>query len=89
MSNGKRYTKEQILKGLKEIDSGMSIAGAARSHGTSEQKIYLWRERFGGMSKSELGELKSLQEENRCLRHLVSQLSLDNAALKELQKGKW
>ena len=89
MSNGKRYTEEQILKVLKEIDSGASIAGAARSHGISEQTIYRWRERFGGMSKSELGELKSLQDENRRLRHLVSQLSLDNAALKELQKGKW
>lgn len=89
MNNGKKYKEDQILKVLKEIDSGMSIAGASRSHGISEQTIYRWRERFGGMSKSELGELKSLQEGNRRLRHLVSQLSLDNAALKELQKRKW
>lgn len=89
MGNGKRYTEEQILKVLKEIDSGMSIASVARSHGISDQTIYRQRERFGGMSKSELGELRPLQDENRRLRHLVSQLSLDNAALKELQKGKW
>ncbi len=41
------------------------------------------------MSKSELAELKAMQEENRRLRHKVAELSLDNAALKELQKGKW
>lgn len=49
MGNGKRYTEEQILKVLKEIDSGASIASVARSHGISDQTIYRQRERFGGM----------------------------------------
>jgi len=60
MGNGKRYTEEQILKVLKEIDSGASIAGAARSHGITEQTIFQLRERFGGMSKSEHCELNPL-----------------------------
>ncbi|WKZ79137.1 MAG: transposase [Fimbriimonadaceae bacterium] len=89
MSRGKRYTEDQIIKVLQEIDVGASIASVARSHGITEQTLYRWRERYGGMTKSELAELKALQEENRRLRHVVSELSLDNAALKELQRGKW
>ncbi|MCZ7579741.1 MAG: transposase [Fimbriimonadaceae bacterium] len=89
MSRGKRYNEDQIIKVLQEIDAGASIASVARSHGITEQTLYRWRERYGGMTRSELAELKSLQEENRRLRHVVSELSLDNAALKELQRGKW
>jgi putative transposase len=89
MSRGKRYTEDQIIKVLQEIEAGASIASVARSHGITEQTLYRWRERYGGMTKSELAELKALQEENRRLRHVVSELSLDNAALKELQRGKW
>jgi len=62
---GKRYTQEQILKVLKEIDEGASIASVGRTHGIGVQTIYEWRKRYAGMSKSELAELKALQEENR------------------------
>lgn len=89
MSTGKRYSEEQIIKVLQEIDGGASIASVARAHGITDQTLYRWREKYGGMTKSELQELKGLQDENRKLRHLVSQLSLDLAAQKELQKGKW
>ena len=89
MSKGKRYSEDQILKVLKEIDGGASIASVARSHGITDQTIYRWREKYAGMTKSELSELKALQEENRRLRHVVSQLSLDLAAQKEIASGKW
>ncbi len=89
MSKGKRYSEDQILKVLSEIEAGMSIASVARSHGITVQTLYRWREKYAGMSKSELAELKLLQEENRRLRHIVSELSLDNSALKEIAKGKW
>lgn len=89
MSKGKRYREDQILKVLKEIDGGASIASVARSHGITDQTIYRWREKYAGMTKSELSELKALQEENRRLRHVVSQLSLDLAAQKEIASGKW
>lgn len=72
-----------------EIDAGASIASVARVHGITDQTIYRWREKYAGMSKSELAELKALQEENRRLRHIVSELSLDLAATKEIAKGKW
>jgi putative transposase len=89
MARGKRYSEEQILKVLGEIDAGASIASVARAHGISAQTIYQWRERYQGMTKSELTQMRSLQDENRRLKHLVAELSLDNAAFKEIQKGKW
>jgi putative transposase len=89
MAKGKRYSQEQILLVLKEVEAGASIASVGRRHGISDQTIYAWRERYSGMTKSDLAELKALQEENRRLKGLVAELSLDNAALKELQKGKW
>ena len=55
----------------------------------TSQTIYPWREKYAGMTASELAEMKALQEENRRLRHVVAQLSLDLAATKEIAKGKW
>ena len=89
MSRGRRHTQDQILEVLKEIEAGASIAAAARSHEVSEQTIYRWSQKYAGMTKSELAELKSLQEENRRLRGIVSELRPDNAALRELARGKW
>ena len=89
MGKGKRYSEEQIIKVLGEIDAGASIASVARAHGISEQTIYVWRQRYQGMTKSDLTQLRALQDENRRLRHLVAELSLDNAAYKEIQRGKW
>ncbi len=87
--NGKRYTEEQIVGILKEIDAGATIASVARSHGVNVQTLYRWRERYGGMTRSELAELKSLQEENRKLRSIVASQALDIEAYKEVVKGKW
>jgi putative transposase len=89
MSKGKRYDEQQIIKVLKEIEAGASIASVARSHGITDQTIYRWRERYAGMTKSELAEMRALQEENRRLRHVVAQLTLDLAAQKEIATGKW
>jgi putative transposase len=87
--SSKRYTQEQILKVLKEIDDGATIASVGRAHGIGVQTIYEWRRRYAGMSKSELAELKALQEENRKLKRIVANQALDIEAYKELQKGKW
>lgn len=89
MSKGNRYTQEQIIKVLQEIEAGASIASVARSHGITEQTLYRWRERYGGMTKSELVALRALQDENRRLRAVVASQALDIEAYKELQKGKW
>ena len=87
--SGKRYGQDQILKVLKEIDEGATIASVGRAHGIGVQTIYEWRRRFGGMSKSDLAELKALQEENRKLKRIVANQALDIEAYKELQRGKW
>lgn len=89
MASRKRYSEEQIVKVLQEIDAGASIASVARAHGISDQTIYAWRERYQGMTKSDLTAMRALQDENRRLKHLVAELSLDNAAYKEVAKGKW
>lgn len=89
MGTGKRYSEEEILKVLQEVESGSSVAAVCRARGVTPATVHRWREKYAGMSRSELSELKALQQENRRLRHVVAELSLDNAALKELQKGKW
>jgi putative transposase len=71
MARGKRYSEKQILKVLGEIDAGASIASVARRHGISDQTIYAYREKYKGMSKSDLTAMRNLQEENRRLRHPV------------------
>lgn len=87
--SAKRYTQEQILKVLREIEDGASMASVGRSHGVGIQTIYEWRKKYAGMTKSDLAELKALQEENRRLRRIVSNQAMDIEALKELQRGKW
>ena len=89
MSKGKRYSEEQIIAVLKEIDTGASVASVSRKHGVTDQTIYRWRSRYGGMSKSELAELRALQTENRRLRNVVASQALDIEAYKELQRGNW
>ena len=89
MGRGKRYSEDEVLKILGEVESGSSVAAVCRSFGVTPATVHRWREKYAGMTKSELSELRRLQEENRRLRHVVAELSLDNAALKELQRGKW
>ena len=87
--SSKRYTQEQILRMLKEIDDGATIASISRANGVNVQTLYAWRKRYAGMGSTELAELKSLQEENRRLKRIVANLTLDIECYKELQKGKW
>ena len=87
--SSKRYTQEQILRILKEIDGGATIASVSREHGVNVQTLYAWKKRFAGMGSSELAEFKALQEENRKLKRIVANQALDIEAYKELQKGKW
>lgn len=87
--SSKRYSQEQILKVLGEIESGSSIASVGRTHGIGVQTLYEWRKRYAGMGSTELAELKILQEENRRLKRIVASQALDIDAYKELSKGKF
>ena len=87
--SGKRYTEEQIVRILGEIESGRTVAATAREYGVAEGTIYRWRKKFGGMDLSEVRRLKELEAENARLRRIVARQAMGNDALKELLRGKW
>jgi putative transposase len=86
---GKRYSKEQIVRILQEVDGGKSVAGVCREYGVSEQSIYRWRTKYGGMEVSDVRRLRQLEEENRRLKKLVADQALDIQLLKEINSKKW
>ena len=83
----KRHSDEDILKLLREIElkltAGDDVASACRSVGISDATYYNWRRRFGGMGRSQLSEMKSLEKENARLKRIVAELELDKLILKE------
>lgn len=84
-----RFTEEQIIGVLKESEAGVKTADLLRKHGISEQTLYRWKAKYGGMTVSEARRLKLLEDENRRLKHLVADLTLDNQALKAVVGKKW
>jgi len=86
---GNRYSEDKIIGILKEIEGGASIASVCRAHGVSDKTVYRWREKYAGMTKSEVAELKRLQAENVRLGRLVTRLSLEKEAYREVAEGKW
>ena len=79
-----RFTEEQIIKILKEHEGGRRAADIVREHNISEQTFYRWKSKYGGMEGNEAKRLKQLEEENRRLKELVADLSLDNRILKDV-----
>ena len=79
-----RFTEEQIIKILKEHEGGKRAADIVREHNISEQTFYRWKSKYGGMEINETKRLKQLEEENRRLKELVADLSLDNRILKDV-----
>ena len=84
-----RYTEEQIVSILKEVESGKVIAEICRQYGVSDQTIYNWKKKFGGMDISEVKRLRQMEAENARLKKIVAQQALDIDALKELLSKKW
>jgi putative transposase len=77
-----RYSEDQIIGVLKEADAGVPIAELCRKHGISDATYYNWKAKYGGMTVSDAKKLKQLEDENRRLKQIVADLSLDNQALK-------
>jgi len=75
---GNRYTEEQIVRILQEVNGGKSVAGVFREYGVSEQSVYRWRTKYGGMEVSDVRRLKQPEEENRRLKTLVADQALDS-----------
>ena len=85
-----RFTAEQIIGVLKQHEAGRKVQELAREMGVSEATIYTWKSKYGGMDVSEAQRLKSLEDENRRLKQLVADLSLDKEALKGIvRKNGW
>ncbi len=85
----KRYTDEQIISILKEHEAGMKVQDLVRKHGVCEQSIYRWRAKYGGLEVSDAKRLKALEEENRRLKRMVADLSLDKQMLEDVLSKKW
>jgi len=81
---GKRFSPEQIIKIIKESEMGIKNIDICRKYGISEQTFYNWKSKYGGMEISDAMRLKAMEDENRKLKGLVADLSLDNKILKDL-----
>ncbi len=88
-SKGTRYSEEQIIRILKEVELGITVAEVCRKHGVAEQTVYRWRNKYGGLETSELQRLRELEAENSRLKRIVAQQALDIDVLKEVVSKKW
>ena len=79
-----QFTEDQIIKILKEHEAGKKALDIVREYNIAEQTFYRWKSKYGGMDVSEAKRLKQLEEENRRLKELVADLSLDNRILKDV-----
>ena len=86
---GTRHSEEQIIAILKQADNGVKTAELCRQHGIVEQTLYRWKAKYGGLDVSDARKLKQLEEENRKLKHVVAELTLDNRALKDVLSKNW
>jgi putative transposase len=84
-----RFSEAQIVAILKQQQNGQTVVQIAREHGISEATFYNWKQKYGGMEASELKRLKDLEEENRRLKKMYAELSLDHEIVKEALKKKW
>lgn len=82
------FTEEQIAYALRQAETGTSVADICRKLGVSEQTFYRWKKKFAGMGIAELRRLRQLEEENRTLKQLVADLTLDKHMLQEAIRKK-
>jgi putative transposase len=84
-----KFTEEQIAYALQQADTGTNVEEICRKMGVSQATFYNWRKKYGGLGVSELRRLRQLEEENRKLKQLVADLSLDKAMLQDVLKKKF
>lgn len=80
----KRYTEEQIVGILKEAAAGAKTDDLCRKYGVSQNTFYAWRTKFAGMEVADIKKLRALEDENRKLKHIVAEQTLEIRAIKEL-----
>jgi putative transposase len=85
----KRFTEEQIIAALKEVDGGAETRDVCRRLGVTEQSFYRWRRKYGGLEVNDAKRLRELQLENGRLKRVVADLVLDNQMLRDVNSKKW
>lgn len=83
------FSEEQIISILRLAAAGQSVAEVCRQQGISEGTYYRWKAQYGGLEVNQLRRLRQLEEENRRLKQIVADLTLDNTALKEIATKNW
>lgn len=83
----KNYGEEQIIKILAELEAGSTVAQISRNHGVHANTLYKWRQKYAGMTVSDVHRLRSLEDENRRLKQIVADQALDIVVLKEITKS--
>ena len=78
-----KFTDSQIIASLKEAESGIRVPDLCRTHGMSDATFYKWRAKFGGMDASLITEMKDMAEQNRRLKKMYAEMSMQNDLLKE------
>lgn len=84
-----RFSVEQITYALKQAESGAAVASLCRKMGVSEQTFYIWKKKYGGLGAPEVRKVKQLEDENRRLKQLVADLTLDKHMLQEVLSKKF
>lgn len=84
----KRYTEQQIAYALKQAETGVTVQEITRKMGISEATFYNWKKRYSGLTGMELRKLKQLEEENKQLKKIVAELSLDKQMLQDILSKK-
>ena len=84
-----RFSEEQIVKILKSAEAGVPIDELLRTHGVSRATFYNWRKKYGGQEIDDAKRLKALEDENRRLKRMVADLSLDKQMLQDVLSRKW
>jgi putative transposase len=79
-----RFSENQIITILKEVEKGRTVKDICREHSVSEATYYQWKTKYGGMEASDIKRLRTLEEENRRLKQMYADLSLENRALKDV-----
>lgn len=79
-----RFTEEQITYALKQVESGKPVGEVCRQLGVSEQSFYRWKRKYQGIGIAELRRLRQLEDENRKLKKIVADLSLDKHILQDV-----
>jgi putative transposase len=84
-----KFTPEQILQSLRQAETGTPVVEICRKLGVTETTFYRWKEQYTGLEVSELRELKQLRDENRRLKQVVADITLDKAMLRDALGKKW